>query len=190
MSTNHRAPTRAIQDAVKGHEAEILDALEIDWLAGHPHITCPYPAHDDTSPSWRWDDKKGRAFCTCIQGSHSILDVIMAMEGVDFEVAKVRAAEILGRNDLVKPCTSEQHGFPAADEASLLNAPAEQRDDELARTYLAHRLSLPVEEVVMPSTPAVGLKALSYYDPPPQGSKAKPKLRRRVPMCSVWHRID
>lgn len=106
----YRVPTRAIQDAVKGREAEILDALAIDWQAGHPHINCPYPAHDDGSPSWRWDNKKARAFCSCIPASHSIFDVVMAMGDVDFEAAKVRVAELLGRTDLVKPRTSEQHG--------------------------------------------------------------------------------
>lgn len=53
MSTNHRVPPRAIQEAVKGREEEILDALGVDWRAGNQHITCPYPTHDDSSPSWR-----------------------------------------------------------------------------------------------------------------------------------------
>jgi hypothetical protein len=44
MSTNHRVPTRAIQDTAKG-----FDALRIHWQAAHPFITSPYPTHDDTS---------------------------------------------------------------------------------------------------------------------------------------------
>jgi hypothetical protein len=63
MSANYRVPTRASQDAVKGREAVILDALGIDGLAGRPHITCRYPAHDDSNPDWRWHDNRGRALC-------------------------------------------------------------------------------------------------------------------------------
>jgi hypothetical protein len=29
--------------AVKGRETEVLDALDIAWRMGRPHITCPYP---------------------------------------------------------------------------------------------------------------------------------------------------
>ena len=189
MSANLRVPTRTIQEAVKGGEIEILDALAISWQDGNPRITCPYPSHEDTNPSWRWDDTKARAFCSCIQGSHSIFDVIMAKEVIDFEAAKVRAAELIGREDLATPCTSEQQVYLAADEASLLNAPADQRDDELPRTYLAHRMSVPIEDVMMPSTPVVGVKALPYYDPPPQGSKARPKPVGAFP-CAVFGTVS
>lgn len=189
MTATYRVPTRAIQEAVKGREIEVLDELAIDWQMGHPHITCPYPAHEDASPSWRWDDKRARAFCSCIQGSHSIFDVVMAKEEIDFEAAKVRVAELLGCTDLVKPCTSKQHSFLAADSDSLLNAPADQRDDVLPRAYLAYRMSLPVKNVLMPSTPVVGLKELPYHDPPPQGSKAKPKLVGMYP-CAVFGTVS
>jgi len=57
MSTARCVSTPAIKEAVKGREAEILDGLGIDWRSGHPHITCPYPTHDDDDPSWRWDTK-------------------------------------------------------------------------------------------------------------------------------------
>jgi hypothetical protein len=169
---------------------EILDALQIDWRGGQPHIRCPYPSHDDSNPSWRWDDNKARAFCTCIDKSHSIFDVVGAKEGVDFEAAKIRVAKMLGREDLVQdqgPAKSDQH--QPLDAASLLNTVADQRDDSLPRAYLAYRLSIQIEEVLLPSTPAVGLKSLGYFDPPPQGSKAKPKLAGNFP-CAVFGTVS
>ena len=63
--------TAAIRQAIAGRETDVLDALGIDWRAGRPHITCPYPGHHDGHPSWRWDARKGRASCTCIESSNS-----------------------------------------------------------------------------------------------------------------------
>ena len=56
----------------------------------------------------------------------------MRVEGVDFEAAKLRVAEILGRGDLIKG-----EGGHGMDAASLLRPPADQRDDRFARRYLA-----------------------------------------------------
>jgi hypothetical protein len=50
--------TKAIREAARGRESDILDALGIDWRAGRPHIQCSYPGHDDRNASWRWDPKK------------------------------------------------------------------------------------------------------------------------------------
>ena len=85
--------TTDIRTAVKGRETDLLDALGIPWRDARPHINCPYPDHSDKNPSWRWDERKRRAICTC--GSHSILNVLMKVEGISYEVAKIRAAEIL-----------------------------------------------------------------------------------------------
>lgn len=87
---------------IKGRETEILDAFGIRWREGKPHINCPYPDHADNNPSWRWDRRKARAYCTCHTGGHSALDVIMNVEGIDFERAKIRAAELLNRSDLIR----------------------------------------------------------------------------------------
>ena len=51
------APTRAARQAVAGREAEILDALNIPWRSGRPHIDCPYTAHGGKD-DWRWDEKR------------------------------------------------------------------------------------------------------------------------------------
>ncbi len=95
--------TSDIRIATRGHETDILDSLAINWNQpkAKPHIHCPYRNHADDSPSWRWDDRKRKAFCTCAK-SDSILDVLMKVEGVDFDRAKIRAAELLNRSDLIR----------------------------------------------------------------------------------------
>lgn len=92
--------TEAIKAAVKCREAEVLRALGIGWPAARgDHIHCPLPGHDDHDPSWRWAEDKSCWFCTC--GSGSIFDVVMRIEGVDFEAAKMRVAEILNLQHLI-----------------------------------------------------------------------------------------
>jgi hypothetical protein len=93
MSAYRSVPTRAIQSAVKGREAQVLAKLEIDWKSGRQHIKCPYPSHEDNDPSWRWDDKKARAHCTC-RKSHSIFDMVMAKFG-----DRLRCSEDTRRKD-------------------------------------------------------------------------------------------
>ncbi len=111
---NRRAPagsfvtTADIRAGIKGHEADLLEALDIRWRDGKPHIRCPYQHHLDQHASWRWDPHKRRAYCTCISGSHSVLDVLMHVHGYDFNQAKIYAAELLGRPDLIR--TRKQKG--------------------------------------------------------------------------------
>ena len=186
--TDRYVSTQAIHSALKGRELELLLALGINWDAGSPHVHCPYPHHDDRNPSWRWDARRARAYCTCTEGSDSALDVLMKCEEVAFERVKVRAAELIGRTDLIcirgeGALTERRH--QATDAASLLNAPRDNRDDGLPVAYLAHRLGVDVGAVPIPSTPVVGLKALGYYDPPAPVSKAKPKLVREFPCGTV-----
>jgi hypothetical protein len=64
MSAERWVATRAIQEAVKRRESDVLQALGIPWDDGAGHITCPYPDHADANPSWRWDERKARAHCT------------------------------------------------------------------------------------------------------------------------------
>jgi hypothetical protein len=98
--------TQDLQVALRGHETEVLEALKIPWRDGRPHICCPYADHRDDHPSWRWDQPKARAYCTCIErGGHSVFDVVMGVERSEFEAAKVRVAEILGRTDLIRSGT-------------------------------------------------------------------------------------
>jgi hypothetical protein len=94
----------AIKAAVRGREAEVVRAVGIPWRGGTDHIHCKYPSHADKHPSWRLDEN-GTVFCSagCPRGSrpHSIFDAVSFMEGLDFEAAKIRVAQIIGRHDLI-----------------------------------------------------------------------------------------
>ena len=172
MTSACYVPTHAIREAVRGQETNVLRALGIQWEDGARHISCPYPDHMDRNPSWRWDARKAKAFCTCItqRGGHPILEIVKRVEGIEFDAAKLRVAEILGRRDLI-----ETRGGQRMDAASLLQPPADQGDERLGRAYLAYRLGVPPETVPMPSTPVVGWRELPYYDPPGRKEK-KPRL--------------
>ena len=152
--------TDAILEAVKGHESQVLDALGIPWSNGRPHITCPYPDHPDADPSWRWDQEKSRAFCTCAAKGDSIFDVIMKCQSIDFDAAKIRVAEMIGCDDLI--IDGEKHQpFTAG---WLLAPSLEERDDELVFKYLGRRLGIEPDQVPRPSTPVAGWRALEYFD--------------------------
>jgi hypothetical protein len=183
----HFVTTTAIRQAVSGRETDILDAIGVNWRDGRPHINCPYRDHADENASWRWDSKRAKAQCTCSNGE-SIFDVVTKVLGGDFETAKIRVAELLRRHDLIRTKGGNADNgrrYQATDAASLLGAAAEWRDDTLPRAYLARRLGVSMDAVPIPRTPMIGLKSLSYYDSPPQGSKAKPKLVGEFP-CAVF----
>jgi hypothetical protein len=91
-------PTDVAKATVVGREADIVRAKGI-VSNGRDHTRCPYPGHEDHNPSWRLMED-GRAVCSC-RGPHSIFDVIMEIEGCDFESAKIRAMELIGRTDLI-----------------------------------------------------------------------------------------
>ena len=162
-SAEPHVATAAIQCEVSGRETEILSALGIPWIGGSQHITCPYPTHADNHPSWRWDAVKGRAYCTCTP-SGSIFDVIRKVKGVGFEQAKIMAAEIIGRPDLI----IERNARPYSrfDAASLLDPAPENKDNDLCWRYLAHRLDVEPNMVPRPFTKVVGIKQLAYFDAP------------------------
>ena len=131
-------------------------------------------------------DPARRTAPACSRRARAFSMSSMKMRGLaDFEAAKIEVAELLRRDDLIKTKNGSAGQFQKTDAYSLLNAPAERRDDSLPLKYLAHRLGVPIEEVPVPSTPIVGLKALGYFDPPPQGSKAKPKHVGDYP-CAVF----
>jgi predicted P-loop ATPase len=137
--TGNAAPyvaSAAIRDAVRGHEVEILRALQIPWNGRQSHVRCPYPDHDDKDPSWRWDTDRRRAFCTC--GTASIFDVIMKKRGLDFEGAKLFAAQAIGGRDLIR-----------------------QRSEGCTLAAYSAAKELPVEFLR-----SLGLKDTSYYGTP------------------------
>jgi hypothetical protein len=177
--------TDQIKSAVTGRETDVLDALGIDWRSGHPHIQCPYQDHTDNDPSWRWDERRSCAICTCTTNGHAdgIFDVVSKVERIEFAEAKIRVAELLHRNDLIRT-KSEGNGGQKTDAHSLLNAKSASRSDRLPFIYLAARLGIAEDNVPRPSTPVVGLKSLGYYDPPAKKDE-KPELVGKCP-CAVF----
>ena len=183
--------TPDMKAAVTGRETEILTSLGIDWRKGRPHIRCPYPQHEDRNPSWRWDEQRARAHCSCANGD-TIFNVVMKIEGIDFNAAKLRIAELLGRPDLIRERSAGPRS-QATDAESLLNPPLQDRDDRLGANYLAHRLRVSPHAVPMPATPVVGIKVLGYYDAPPpaqgRGRPPKPVHVGDFP-CVVFGAVD
>jgi hypothetical protein len=179
--------TRAIGQAARGRETEVLDALGIDWRKGKPHLQCPYPDHTDRNPSWRWDDLRNRALCTCIDKADSIFDVVMKVRAVDFEGAKVSVAEFLHCDDLIR---TKGAGGQKTDPASLLNPPASNRDDGLPACYLAGRLGLADPAAVpLPATRMAGWRALAYYEAGGKGAaNGTPVLVGHWP-CAVFETV-
>lgn len=179
--------TKVIRTVVQGREGDVLDALGIAWRNRRgQHIQCPYPDHADADPSWRWDEARARALCTCIEKSDSIFDVVAKIKSLDFEAAKIRVAELLGRTDLVK--LKGDGSGQKTDPAALLAPPADLRDDTLPRRYLAGRLGLADPDFIPPpATATAGWKALPYFDPPTRKG-AKPHLVASPP-CAVFKTI-
>jgi hypothetical protein len=101
---------RDIKEAVRGRETEILDQLGIAWRSTNDsgHIHCPFPDHPDHHPSWRWDETRARAYCSCTT-SASIFDVVMKIANVDFAAARVLAVELIGREDLIDAPNGAAH---------------------------------------------------------------------------------
>lgn len=59
-----------IKIAARGRWPEILRTLTPEFTeaidAGGRHVHCPFPDHDDSDPSFRFDGGgEGRAICTC-----------------------------------------------------------------------------------------------------------------------------
>ena len=182
MSGDRFVCTQAIRAAVRGHEAEVLSALGIN-PRGRAHITCPFPDHDDANPSWRWDELKGRAHCTCANGhALSIFDVLCRVEAIDFGDAKIRVAELIDRSDLI-----EEKGARTGQKMTasiLLAPPAGKSAPTLPRAYLAHRLGVALDLVPMPTTPTAGWSTLPYWDPPAEKG-GQPRLVAETP-CVVF----
>lgn len=116
-----------IKKAMAGREAEVARGVGIDWppRGSQTHIICPYRDHDDHNPSWRITER-GMAICSgnCPRGAtaHSMLDVVMFKLGLDFQQAKLRVAEILGRVDLIVDPNASARSHGGATLAQLAEA--------------------------------------------------------------------
>lgn len=159
-ATKRYVTTADIRAAVKGRETEILDVLGVSWRAGKPHVTCPYQDHADRKPSWRWDGRKARAYCTCIEGSHSILDVLMKVESIDFDTAKIRGAELLGRPDLIRERPAKRRGGGGA-------IPPEQRCNGATPVGCALAAYAEAKRLPINFLRSLGLTQVAYYQGAP-----------------------
>jgi hypothetical protein len=170
--------TADIKLAIRGHETDILDSLGIDWRDGRPHIRCPYPDHADNNPSWRWEAGRARAFCTC-KRSATIFHVLMKVEDINFEDAKIRAAELLGRTDLIRERRAKKEGadvIPSKQRCNLAT-PAGctlAAYAKLKRLPVAFLLSLGLREITYLGSPAI---RIPYFD---AERGAEPVIRFRI----------
>jgi hypothetical protein len=183
--------TSSIMAAVRGRELEVLGAVGIESQGGRGHIRCPYADHGGDN-DWRWDNEKKLAYCSCIgrrageKRAHTIIRVVAVKEDLKFEGAKVRIAKIIGRSDLIIGSQARKNG--RTDATSLLNPPAENRDDTLVYAYLGHRLGIDPGRVPRPATKAIGIKALAYFDPP-KTERGKPIYVGDFP-SAVFETVD
>jgi hypothetical protein len=115
--------------------------------------------------------------------AHEIVRVVGCVEGLSFEAAKIRTAELIGREDLIQARSKNKY-YQKHDANSLLNPPTDNRDDELPFRCLGSRLGSTPAEMPRPATPFVAIKGLEYFDPPVSPT-AKPKLIGSWP-CAVF----
>lgn len=73
-----------IKDSIAGREEQILDALGVNWESKRA-IRCPFPDHDDKTPSWRWDSRMSKFYCSC--GHGDVFDVVARVLGVSLKNA-------------------------------------------------------------------------------------------------------
>ena len=104
--------TDKIKEAVAGREEAVLTALGIDWERGRPHIRCPYPNHEDKDPSWRWEGSKSCAFCSCTDKADDILSIIRKVKNMDFDGAKLFAAEAIDKTSLIRTKRPQSNPLP------------------------------------------------------------------------------
>ncbi len=175
--TESRSFIDRAKDAIDGHQLDIINHKGIEWPParnGVSHISCPYPNHPgNPDHNWRYDERRKKAVCTCV-GYHDVFDVLTLLRGgnhrngVEGKRSAVEALQIIGRHDLAEE--GNQHGrsdIPWHEwnkQDRMLHPPADLRDDNIARTFLAARLGIDPDDVVMPSTPWVGIRALEYYE--------------------------
>jgi hypothetical protein len=107
----------------------------------------------------------------------------MKVESINFEAAKLRAAEILGHEDLIRIQTRKKYN-QSYDSNSLLTPHSNNCDDQLPFIYLGSRLRVDPNNISRPLTPLTGIKSLQYFDPPAT-PRSRPKLVGSHP-CAIF----
>ena len=112
----------------------------------------------------------------------------MKVLGLDFEGTKIRTAELLHSDYLIRQKGAGAGTGQKSDPNSLLTPPSGNRDNSLPSIYLAARADLDdVTAIPIPSTKAVGWRSLGYFDPP-ERKGGKPQLIASPP-CVVFQTI-
>lgn len=86
-------PLNDLKAEIAGREHEVLAALGITPRA-RGHINCPFPDHSDRNPSFRWDNRRARWYCTC--GIGDVIDAVQRAHGTDFAGAARFIRDVLG----------------------------------------------------------------------------------------------
>ncbi len=119
------------------HAEQILRAIGAEPTGGSSHMRCPMPGHDDRNPSFRYDPKAARCFCSCRTEGITLTDVVAEVRGLDFmqavrEVSQITGEQIL-TNGHAKP-RSKANGKPTPEQ----DAQAKQAAEEKARQDAEH----------------------------------------------------
>ncbi len=97
--------TERLRAVEKSYAESILAAIGAKPQVEKHHQRCPFPAHEDRNPSFRYDPEIGRVFCTCLgeQGA-SLTDALMKARGIDDFNDAVREIEAITGERIVEKC--------------------------------------------------------------------------------------
>lgn len=156
------SPFAEIHAALAGREGELLATLGI-VPPRRGHIRCPLPSHDDRHPSWRWDDRRARWYCTC--GGGDVFDLVTAM-GWAHDLA---SAMSFVREVLRLPPIEHRHRETATEHATKRNREIrlksatqrrlEREDEDIA---YAQRRRVKALKMWMCRKPIIGSPAAQY----------------------------
>lgn len=125
---------------IAGRSSEILDLLGIDQRARYTHVHCPIPSHDDRNPSFRVKQSSERFHCSCIEGSGSMIDLVIAMgHAANF----VEAARWLRKNLIGYTPQYKQIKIPNNFVTNTTSAKDASDRDEILRV-LSHCVEVPL----------------------------------------------
>lgn len=145
---------RDIKAEIAGREGEVLGALGISWPppGRKTHRQCPWAdksghKNGDKNPSWRWDERKAKWFCSC--GHGDVVDAVQWMLSYDFAEAAQFIRETLG----LAPSSGVEHRpTPVSkSEAKIADSLRDDDKDQAGRKRAALRLwreAVPIEDTI------------------------------------------
>ncbi|MEQ8786237.1 MAG: hypothetical protein RIC55_08055 [Pirellulaceae bacterium] len=99
MSAIGHIDVDAVKAGLPGRTREVLRALAPEFTEAFDnapnHVRCPLPGHEDTKPSFRFDDTEaGKSICNC--GSRDVFALLMDAKGWTFIEAAAQIGDVLG----------------------------------------------------------------------------------------------